>query len=54
MLNHYNTHLLMIINGVWPSGKATGFGPVIPGSNPGAPAISGIGSWPPPGAGHPA
>ena len=22
----------------WPSGKATGFGPVIPGSNPGAPA----------------
>ena len=25
--------------GAWPSGKATGFGPVIPGSNPGAPAI---------------
>ena len=24
--------------GAWPSGKATGFGPVIPGSNPGAPA----------------
>ena len=23
--------------GAWPSGKATGFGPVIPGSNPGAP-----------------
>ena len=29
MLNHYNTHLLMIINGVWPSGKATGFDPVM-------------------------
>ena len=26
-------------SGAWPSGKATGFGPVIPGSNPGAPAI---------------
>ncbi len=26
-------------DGAWPSGKATGFGPVIPGSNPGAPAI---------------
>ena len=25
-------------SGAWPSGKATGFGPVIPGSNPGAPA----------------
>ena len=25
--------------GAWPSGKASGFGPVIPGSNPGAPAI---------------
>src|SRR5262245_60507178 len=25
--------------GAWPSGKATGFGPVIPGSNPGAPAL---------------
>src|SRR5258705_6936474 len=24
--------------GAWQSGKATGFGPVIPGSNPGAPA----------------
>ena len=24
--------------GAWPSGKASGFGPVIPGSNPGAPA----------------
>ena len=27
------------LGGAWPSGKATGFGPVIPGSNPGAPAI---------------
>ena len=26
-------------DGAWPSGKATGFGPVTPGSNPGAPAI---------------
>jgi 4-diphosphocytidyl-2-C-methyl-D-erythritol kinase len=26
-------------HGAWPSGKATGFGPVIPGSNPGAPAV---------------
>ena len=26
------------VDGAWPSGKATGFGPVIPGSNPGAPA----------------
>ena len=26
------------LRGAWPSGKATGFGPVIPGSNPGAPA----------------
>src|SRR5919197_259837 len=25
------------ISGAWASGKATGFGPVIPGSNPGAP-----------------
>src|SRR6478672_2015264 len=29
----------MAFIGAWPSGKATGFGPVIPGSNPGAPAI---------------
>src|SRR4029078_9929153 len=28
----------MAFIGAWPSGKATGFGPVIPGSNPGAPA----------------
>jgi hypothetical protein len=27
-------------NGAWPSGKATGFGPVILGSNPSAPATS--------------
>src|SRR5262245_23164348 len=27
------------LDGAWPSGKATGFGPVIPGSNPGAPAL---------------
>ena len=26
-----------VAGGAWPSGKATGFGPVIPGSNPGAP-----------------
>ena len=31
--------LRLPIDGAWPSGKATGFGPVIPGSNPGAPAI---------------
>ena len=31
-------------SGAWPSGKATGFGPVIPGSNPGAPALVSDGS----------
>lgn len=25
--------------GMWPSGKAIGFGPMIPGSNPGIPAF---------------
>ena len=30
--------LATALDGAWPSGKATGFGPVIPGSNPGAPA----------------
>ena len=31
-------HSASRFTGAWPSGKATGFGPVIPGSNPGAPA----------------
>ena len=35
-------HMVQRGIGAWPSGKATGFGPVIPGSNPGAPATGNV------------
>ena len=38
MLNHYNTHLLMIINGVWPSVRQRVLIPSCVGSNPTTPA----------------